>query len=250
MLLKFGRGNAKLDELAKQFECDVLTFSLLSGWTCPFAHECLSKVHVGKNGRRFVVDGPHTKFRCFSASQEALYTNVYESRKHNTDLLKACKSADEMVDLITQSVPKIDIPKIIRIHVAGDFYNPTYFDAWVEFARQHYWILCYAYTKSLPYWVQRQKDLPENFVLTASYGGRKDEMIIEHMLRYAKVVFSEKEAENLGLEIDHDDTHAADMETRDKSFALLIHGSQPKGSDAGKAVRALKGKGSYRRGKK
>ena len=122
MLLKFGRGNAKLDELAKQFECDVLTFSLLSGWTCPFAHECLSKVHVGKNGRRFVVDGPHTKFRCFSASQEALYTNVYESRKHNTDLLKACKGerlgvsvAQNPIVLACKVNPSIEVGGIIEI---------------------------------------------------------------------------------------------------------------------------------------
>ena len=86
--------------------------------------------------------------------------------------------------------------------------------------------------------------------MTASYGGRKDELIETHELRYAKVVFSEDEAAGLGLEIDHDDTHAADMDTRDESFALLIHGPQPKGSDAGKAMRALKGNGSYSRVKK
>jgi hypothetical protein len=48
------------------------------------------------------------------------------------------------------------------------------------------------------------------------------------------------------MEVDHDDSHAA---MPGPSFALLIHGIQPKGSDAGKAVRALRGNGSYSRRK-
>ena len=58
-------------------------------------------------------------------------------------------------------------------------------------------------------------------------------------------VFSEKEAADLNLEIDHDDSHAADVSKRDESFALLIHGVQPKGSKASAALKTLKGKGSY-----
>jgi hypothetical protein len=75
-------------------------------------------------------------------------------------------------------------------------------------------------------------------------------MIDEFNLRSAKVVFSEAEAEELGLEIDHDDSHAAKPSLRNQSFGLLIHGTQPKGSEAGEALRALKGKGSYSRKKK
>ena len=59
------------------------------------------------------------------------------------------------------------------------------------------------------------------------------------------MVFSEAEAEELGLEIDSDDSHAARPDLQNQSFALLIHGVQPAGSEAGKAVSALGGKGSY-----
>jgi hypothetical protein len=51
------------------------------------------------------------------------------------------------------------------------------------------------------------------------------------------VVFHPDEADALGLEIDHDDTHAA---IGSDSFALLIHGTQPKGSDASAAIKQLK----------
>ena len=87
----------------------------------------------------------------------------------------------------------------------------------------------------------------DNLVLTASYGGSDDELIQEYGLRSAKVVFSESEANISGLEIDGDDSHAARPDLRNQDFALLIHGTQPKGSEAGKALSALKGKGSYSR---
>lgn len=86
-----------------------------------------------------------------------------------------------------------------------------------------------------------------NLVLTASYGGHKDALIGRHRLRSVIVIPSVEEAEQRGLEIDHDDSHAADPSKRRDSFALLVHGPQPAGSDWGKAVRSLNGVGSYKR---
>ena len=82
--------------------------------------------------------------------------------------------------------------------------------------------------------------VPDNMVLTASRGGRDDDMIEQHSLRSAKVVFSVAEAEALGLEIDNDDSHASNPAIRDNDFALLIHGVQPAGSDAANALKILK----------
>ena len=77
-------------------------------------------------------------------------------------------------------------------------------------------------------------------MLTASRGGRLDHLIDEHNLRESKVVFSEAEADALGYDIDHTDEHAAIPALRLESFALLIHGVQPKGSDAAAAIKELK----------
>jgi hypothetical protein len=109
---------------------------------------------------------------------------------------------------------------ICRIHVAGDFFNQDYFRAWHLVAEWHPDRLFYAYTKSLSWWVEDRDSLPENFVLTASRGGRQDHLIDQHNLRESKVVFSEAEAEALGYEIDHTDELAAIPEIRDESFAL------------------------------
>jgi hypothetical protein len=53
------------------------------------------------------------------------------------------------------------------------------------------------------------------------------------------VVPSGYQARKLGLPVDNDDSHAADPKRRDNDFALVIHGTQPKGSDYAKIVARL-----------
>ena len=256
-MLKFSKANAKTEALKHVEELQpyldggrrkIYSLDLLSGHSCPFAHDCLSKAVADENGKRTIKDGPHTQFRCFSASQEVQYTNVYNSRKHNYDILKAHKDdANMMYFRLYESIPSN--AGIIRIHVAGDFFNENYLKAWIRLANKYTGILFYAYTKSLRYWVNNRDEIPDNLVLTASYGGRDDHLIATEGLRSAVVVFSEEEAERIGAEIDHADSHAARPSVKDQSFALLIHGTPPKGSTASDALRALNGKGSYSRKK-
>jgi hypothetical protein len=237
-MIKFSTANTKLKKLYKvkalkrwlRNKRKVYSFDLLSGWACPFASQCRSKAAIDENGKRRIKDGPNTKFRCFSASQEVQYTGVYEKRKLNFDTLKKCRSKEEMIELILSALP--DDAGIVRVHVSGDFFNLIYFLAWCEVARLNPDRLFYAYTKSIPYWVAELGSIPENLVLTASRGGTHDSWIVEHGLPEAVVCYSEFEAGRLGLEIDTDDSHAA---IGGKSFALIIHGTQPKGSEAGKA---------------
>ena len=257
-MLKFSKANSKTQALKLIPELQsflgkrgrktakVYSMDLLSGHSCPFAEKCLSRAILLPNGKRVIKDGSKTEFRCFSASQEAQYPATYDSRKHNFDSLRGL-TYDKMVEVIISSLP--DDAGIVRIHVAGDFFNEQYMHAWYTVALLNPNVLFYAYTKSLRYWVGGISELPilHNFVLTASYGGRDDHMIDQFNLRSAKVVFSEAEANSLGLDIDHDDSHAANPAWRDNSFALLVHGTQPAGSEAATALKELKGKGSYSR---
>lgn len=227
-MLKFSKGNAKLK--------NIISFSIISGWSCPFADKCLSKVDL-KTGK--ISDGKNTEFRCFSASQESLYPAVREQRLWNFEQLKKLKTVEEISKKIQQSLPKVNkkgLGKIVRLHVAGDFFNQMYFDAWLNVATNNPDRTFYAYTKSLQYWVNRLGQIPANFKLNASKGGKQDELIDLYNLKYAEVVYSESEAKEKGLEIDHDDSHAYDF---DHPFALLIHGVQPKGSKASKAKSTL-----------
>ncbi len=218
-LLKFGFGNAKLSTA-------IATFSLPAGHSCPFALECLSKADkvTGK-----IIDGAHCKFRCFAASQECAYPNVRTQRWNNFEALKGL-TVEKMTALIQSSLPQGYA--YVRVHVSGDFFNEKYFVAWVNIAMNNPLTTFYGYTKCLPFLVKYAKVIPRNFRFTASRGGKCDQLIAKHKLRSAEVVFSVKEAAKKGLEIDHDDTHAI---TGEKSFALLIHGTQPAGTEASKA---------------
>jgi hypothetical protein len=245
MTVSFSKANTKLEELYHVPELQeylegkrkVYSFDLISGWSCPQAKDCLSKVvKIGES--RKIKDGKDCQFRCFSASQEALFPDTYAKRKRNFDALRSLKTSHDMANAIVDAMPKN--LGICRIHVAGDFFNEEYFKAWQAVAYTNPTRLFYAYTKSLNYWVKLRDHLPANFVLTASRGGRLDHLIDEHNLREARVVFSEAEADALRWDIDHTDEHAAIPDMRDDSFALLIHGTQPKGSEASKAIKALK----------
>jgi hypothetical protein len=256
-MLKFSKANAKIKTLAKvasiakflEDKRKIYSLDKLSGWTCPFAVDCLSKVYEDNDGKRTLKDGPKTKFRCFSASQEVAFPTTYDLRKHNTDILTDIDDSIGMVKMIQESMPKN--LGICRIDVGGDMFNLAEMLAWATVAEHNPSRLFYAYTKSLPYWAKLKPyiDSLDNFVLTASRGGRRDDLIDTEKLREAVVVFDEATAKNLGYEIDHDDSHAADPNKKSQSFALLIHGIQPAGSEASKAVRKLKGRGSYGKSK-
>lgn len=225
--LKFGRGNAKLAS-------EIYTFSLPAGHSCPGALQCLAKTDraMGK-----LQDGPFQSFRCFAAADEARFPSVRRSRWHNFDLLRN-ESQQGMCTLILASLP-LDA-KLVRLHVSGDFFSDAYFLAWMDVARAKPETLFYTYTKSLPIWLRHRPSVPANFKLTASEGGKHDDLIESESLKFAKVLFSIEEAQELGLEIDHDDSHAY---ASDKSFALLLHGNQRKETPAAKAMSALRSAG-------
>ena len=237
-LLKFGEPNAKLKKLAKKLKLKLKTFSLPAGWTCPGAKDCLSRADriTGK-----IEDGPDTLFRCFAASGEAVYPSLRKMVWYNFELIKATMmdawryrkdKIQAIADLIDSSLPECDI---VRVHVGGDYFSKDYLQAWIEVAKRHPDVTFYSYSKSLKFMMEYA--LPENLILTASRGGKYDELIDLHGWKEAVVVYSEEEAVEKGLDIDHDDEHAAFGKD---NFALLIHGTQPKGSAASKALQIIK----------
>jgi hypothetical protein len=190
-----------------------------------------------------IKDGIKTVFRCYAASAENLFKNVRISRWRNFEALRKALTREAMRDLIVRSMPKRGV-KLCRVHSSGDFYSQTYFDAWMDVARMTPDVTFYAYTKALNFWIARLDCIPDNFKLVASQGGRFDDLIDSHKLRHVRVVFSEAEARKLRLKLDHDDTLAWKS---NKSFALLLHGTQPAGSEASRILYSLRkqGKGGY-----
>ena len=247
-MLKYSKQNTKtknlrnIEALAPYLEGGkkIYSLDLLSGVSCPGAKNCKSQAVVQNDGSKKIQDGPCTQFRCFSASQEVLLPNVYNLRKHNLDTLLAVGNDKlELYGLLNKALPSD--AGIVRIHVGGDMFSLPYLRAWMLMAIDHPEVLFYFYTKSLHYLraIKHEcKDLSkgiifDNLLVTASYGGVFDNLINELNVRIAQVVYSEGGA----LPIDHDDSHAA---TIGGDFGLLIHGTQPKGSDAAVALSTIK----------
>tara|TARA_R100001530_G_C4242665_1_gene135710 strand:+ start:50 stop:634 length:585 start_codon:yes stop_codon:yes gene_type:complete len=175
----------------------VYEWNLPAGWTCPFAKECLVKVNK-ETGK---MDNKSKSFRCYSASAERFpgvrnsrWNNFEQSKKEIPPLPKNCKA--------------------VRIHASGDFYSQKYFDKWIEYCNQNKDIEFWAYTKSLNYWIKRINDIPNNLILTASYGGKFDNLINEYNLKNAIVINKIKNDKP----IDYNDDIAR---VKDISFYLL-----------------------------
>ena len=229
-LLKMSKGNKKLKS--------TLIFDLPSGRTCPMASECHSYAVLNKDGKLTVKDGDNNKFRCFAASQEAQYPNVYKARKYNFDLILKYLNKENgyfhTYELIKESIIKNISKNInkVRIHSSGDFFNGEYLRAWLTVARSIPQLKFYCYSKSL-HLFGTNVSIPDNFYLTASMGGKMDRLIhAGYFKRWAIVVNSKEEAIKKGIEhigkpyeIDKDDSHCFKKDP----FALLIHGTQKKG---------------------
>jgi len=242
-LLKFSTGNGKLR--------NRLIFSLPAGYSCPHAGVCRTFADrtTGK-----IQDHPQSRgteapeYRCFAAMSE-VRPNVRTARWHNWDLLRETfyKNGNQVLnlrDLIQRSLLLAKPKRLVRIHESGDFWTENYMKAWAMVAKDSPNQKFYAYTKCLNMWHSIRDSIPSNFYLTASYGGDLDQMITKYpevFVRSSRVVYTEQEAANLGLEIDHDDSHCLG----DKPFALLVHGSQRAGTEASKSVAQRKKDGGF-----
>jgi hypothetical protein len=248
-VLGFSKGNEKLE---------WPYFSLPSGYSCPHATICKNfpakwegPIKGGKfkkpaSWEKNVKAGPKAQFMCYAARAQGQYPGANLQAFNNLNLLKRFKTVDDMASLIVRSMQyhRIDNTDILRVHEAGDFFSQTYFDAWMEVARRLPNTLFYAYTTSLPFWVARKGRIPANFKLIASMDEENEQYIYDNKLRYSKVVSSMEEASELGLRIDVDDSIAFGS---DENFALLLHGPQPKGSEAAQALKRNKEQGAYDR---
>jgi hypothetical protein len=193
------------------FDPQAWSWSLPSGTTCPGAEQCLAFVDR-ETGQ--MTNGPKQKFRCYSAMTER-YPSVRKRYWANFDAVRG-KNAHEVAEVLNDCLPAK--ANKVRIHTAGDFFSEQYFLGWMQFIRSKPSVLFWAFTKSVPLWVKHLDAIPSNLQLQASYGGKWDELIEQHKLKFAKVVWSRQEAAELGLEIDEGDRLAA---LQNKSFALL-----------------------------
>ena len=155
----------------------VYEWNLPTGWSCPYAKECLVKVN--KETGKFTNESD--SYRCYAASAER-FPGVRNMRWNNFEFAKK------------GGIPVIpEKAKHVRIHSAGDFFSQKYFDMWLQLCRDNPDVEFWAYTKSLKYWVNRINEIPSNLILTASYGGKDDHLIEEYNLKHTIIIHSKKD---------------------------------------------------------
>ena len=96
--------------------------------------------------------------------------------------------------------------KHIRIHMSGDFYSQSYFDMWLKLCKEHKDVEFWAYTKSIIYWINRLDKIPSNLILTASRGGKHDNLIDKYNLKNVEIIKKKEQAN--GRPIDLKDSQA------------------------------------------
>lgn len=207
--------NWKLRLLAEHYNykySEVKSFSLPAGYTCPAAKDCILKAdqHTGK-----IIDGDNIKFRCYAASMESIYPNIRKMVWNNYSILQS----GNIYTAIANSLP--EQAKIIRLHVSGDFYSRDYFLAWVKIATNNPNITFYGYSKRVDLFVRYSNLIPSNFRFTMSLGGLYDTLALQTGLPVCEVVYSPN---NTLLPVAKNENLAI---LGGKSFALLIHGTQP-----------------------
>jgi hypothetical protein len=240
-LIEISCGGTKLSEMTHHY-------SLAAGYSCPGAKECLSKAHR-KTGK--IKDGKDTKFRCYAASMEATYPSRRAKVWRNLELLKSTEDKTKLIqDSVDHYAPSC---RVLRPHVAGDYFSQEYFNSMMRFAEQNPSILVYFYTKSLHFWaayLDREGDLPHNVVANASWGGAYDHLIEEYSMKSVMVQYHPEPS--IDEWTDHDDNLAMIHPVNWRGprlaggapvFYQMIHGTQPKGSEASKALSGLRKSG-------
>lgn len=89
----------------------------------------------------------------------------------------------------------------VRIHDSGDFFSREYLVGWIGLANMFPEILFYAYTKEVA--LLRTVDLPDNFLVVFSMGGKQDHLIDPDVDRHADVFPDLSTIEDAGYMTQH-----------------------------------------------
>jgi hypothetical protein len=233
-LVRWTHGNSKLPN-------STMILSLPAGHSCPGALACHTRVprHGGS-----AITGPDLQFACYAASQERYRRTVRDLRWANFDAL-ALQDARTCLEILATSFFRQHrgYTQRVRFFESGDCFSAALAEAIVCFALAVQPMVVYLYTKNLPVWLRWLQDLPPNLRITASWGGRYDDLIDGLFDRSARVVQNEAEARSLSLPVDFDDSLA--YGDTPLHFAHLVHGWQPKGSAAGEAINERRRRGEF-----
>lgn len=148
---------------------------------------------------------------CYAKTGTYQFSNVKKAHLEKLELVLADLGAWKGAMIAELSKKKYD-GAYIRIHDAGDFFSLSYAQTWLRIAevctRQHF----YAYTKEVAMFKHRQAhgEVPGNFTIIYSFGGRQDHLIDRDTDRHSEVFPNAEALLRAGyVDIEADDKLAA-----------------------------------------
>jgi len=128
--------------------------------TCPFAADCADW--------------------CYAQKGAYVWSNVAPAFQYRYMATKLDSFVEDMISEITKK--RVDI---LRVHDSGDYYSVKYINKWMAIAKALPHVRFYSYTKSIPLFLNI--DIPENFDIIYSEGGKRDDLIDYANHRHARV---------------------------------------------------------------
>lgn len=126
---------------------------------------------------------------CYAKNGTYLFKNVRKAHLDKLDLV--LNHSEKWINLMNEELSKKKyINKSIRVHDAGDFFNEKYTREWFQIINSNPEIFFYAYTKEVLLFKEILKDeIPENFVIIYSFGGKQDKYIDKETDRHSDVFY-------------------------------------------------------------
>lgn len=135
---------------------------------------------------------------------------------------------DHAFDFADQMIKEINAKRkvhAIRIHDSGDFFSRAYFMVWKSVMEACPTVQFYAYTKMVPLFkkLEAEGNLPANFTVIYSQGGKFDNLIDKSKDRHSHVFSTEEDCIAAGYVLNELDDMPATDRTIQK-IGLVVHG--------------------------
>lgn len=162
---------------------------------------------------------------CYAQQGAYRFSSVSAAHHRNLDLAESDNFVRLMIQDIEAKIRKPDARVFIRIHDSGDFYSDEYTKKWLQIINHFlstYRVFFYAYTKEVARF--KSMDIPENFRVIYSFGGKQDHLIDPNTDRHARVFETTSELKAAGyINASNNDLRAIGVA---KKIGLVYHGTK------------------------
>ena len=201
--------NTKMKKASgKVYNWTLPAFKALDGsLTCPNAGKCLSG--------------------CYARQGAYIWGTVKAAHDTKFKLSKTDSFVNDMVLDIFGKLERLQDSEtlFIRIHDAGDFYSKEYTRKWFEIMDLFtgFNVKFYAYTKQIAMFKELASEIPSNFRIVSSFGGKQDHLIDTNSDAHAKVFETKEELDAAG----YTDCSVDDLEIFGAlKVGLIYHGTK------------------------